>query len=497
MIMATVKQLTKTVEDMSAAINNLTMQIEDGSATVEENYSATWSNRIDRDFQWVSVHSGAINRVKNITKDIVDAYADQSAFLYTYNPLIKRVVEVKSQFTFARDFTITSKSGKNAAESIYLDPLNQQGFFSHQAITEIDSELQQSGNVFIALWKDSKQVRAWSSYEIADIILDKEDACRPIMYLREWVDEDDQIHRRAYPSIYVQSRDVSLRQGYVSWQGKDYEIDQDISILHVSTNKGIKQKFALSELVAACPWAMAHQKYIEDWGAIVAALRKYTHIVQTNGSSKKAGAIASQLSGNTNYMGTPFQSNPAGSTLVMQEGTDMKVVSAGKGMAVGPEDSRYFLLMVCAATSVPETYLTMDPSTGNLATAKEIGPVFIQMIETRQTLWKNAFNIILKFFTENDDYEVSFPPIRANIDAYVDNVNKFAWGKDNKWTGAVTCRDYVIATYEALEWKLPPEDELDLIVADFEMRMQNSGEGESELSSLTQATKDLEAAVRK
>jgi hypothetical protein len=140
-------------------------------------------------------------------------------------------------------------------------------------------------------------------------------------------------------------------------------------------------------------------------------------------------------------------------------------VDAGSGKIVGIEGARSFLLMVSAASGVPETYLTMDPSTGNLATAKQISPVFIMLIQERQTAWKNALTIVFKTLLESDEFEVSFPPIRDNIDAYVDNANKFARTSQGTWTGAVQPVDYIKAAYEALEWKLPDKETIDAMAA--------------------------------
>jgi hypothetical protein len=139
---------------------------------------------------------------------------------------------------------------------------------------------------------------------------------------------------------------------------------------------------------------------------------------------------------------------------------------AGSGKIIGIDGARSFLLMVSASSGVPETYLTMDPSTGNLATAKEISPIFVMMIQERQTAWKNALTVIFRSMLESDDFEVSFPPIRDNINAYIQNVNNIATlGHAGRWAGTMTAKDYIKAAYEALEWKLPDDATLNALVA--------------------------------
>jgi len=147
----------------------------------------------------------------------------------------------------------------------------------------------------------------------------------------------------------------------------------------------------------------------------------------------------------------------------------------------------------------------MDPSTGNLATAKEISPVFITLIEERQTGWKDVLTDIFRYILESDgsDFEVSFPPVRDNMQQYVQNVNAFARDSTGRWTGALKAKDYVKAGYEALEWKLPPEEELDEMAAALEASGALPYPGTDEpatddaLAQIAFAAKEIAAEARK
>jgi len=494
--------LLKMHEDLMIRYNNLALEMEQrmGGGQFSESLSdLDWANRVDKDFLWIRTSGANAPQFRYMTKEIIDMYADIAAFMAVYNPLIKRIVDVKTQFTFALDYSITSDTGQDAIDEIKDNDLNKQAFFGHQAIADIDGELQRSGNVFIAIWPDNKQVRAWSNYEIRDIVTDSEDACRPLFYLRSWLDDKGSEHRKAYPSVFAQPGDMPKGKTALSHLGSNYEVDRDAVVYHMSAKKGIKQKFALSELVAVCRWAKPHEKYLEDFAAIVAALRKYSHLMTTKGTASQASAIATQFKGNTEQMGTPLQSQPTGSMVVAQEGNDLRVVDAGSGKIVGIEGARSFLLMVSAASGVPETYLTMDPSTGNLATAKQISPVFIMLIQERQTAWKNALTIIFKILLESEEFEASFPPIRDNIDAYVANVNAFARTSQGTWTGAVQPVDYIKAAYEALEWKLPDKETIDAMAAELETSSPPSmspGGIDTGLDAIAQAANGLMEAVK-
>jgi hypothetical protein len=495
--------LVKMHEELLVRYNNLELEMEqrmsDGGQLSESFNDLDWANRVDKDFLWVRASGANTPQFRYMTKEIIDMYADIANFMAVYNPLIKRIVEVKTQFTFAMNCGVTSDTLQNDIDTILKDPLNQMAFFGSQALGDSDGASQKDGNLFFAIWKDKKHVRAWSNYEIRDVVLDPEDSARPMFYLRSWLDSNNHEQKRAYPSLFIRPDEMRDSKTTLSHLGSSYPVDQEIVIYHMSSRKGIRQKFALSELISACRWAKPHEKFIEDFHAIASAYRKSSHMMTTKGSAAQAGAIAGQFRGNTAQMGTPLQSNPVGSIVVAQEGNELRTISAGSGNIIGIEGARASLMMVCAASGVPETYLTMDPSTGNLATAKEISPVFIMLIESRQTLWKNALIAVFKYLLDSDAFEVSFPPIRDNINAYIDNVNKIAKKPDGSWTGAVRGADYVKAAHEALEWKLPPKEEVDAMGAALDTPAappEGAPELDTGLAAIAQAANELKEAVR-
>jgi len=463
--------LIKMYEDLVARTNNLSLELEErGTGSADKASEAwadlDWANRVDRDYLWMRVSGANSDQFRYMTKDTIDMYADITNFMYVFNPLINRAANVKTQFTFAMGYSVTPTDAENGIgdqiKAIQADPINRTAFFTHKAMIEMDLELLKSGNVFIAIWKDKDPVglRAWSNSEIADIVTDPEDAARPLFYIRQWRDDAGKERRVAYPSMFALPEEIPADKTRLKFRGTEYDIDRSVVVYHISARKPLKAKFALNEFVAACRWAKPHEKFIEDFHAIASAYRKYSHMMTTKGTAGQSAKIATQFKGDTNNMGTPLQSNPVGSMVVATEGNELKTISAGSVNIIGIEGARASLMQVCAATGVPETYLTMDPSTGNLATAKEISPVFITMIEERQTGWKDALTDIFTFALESNGFEVSFAPIRDNIQQYVMNVNAFAWS-NGQWTGAMKGKDYIKAGYETLEWKLPPEEEIE------------------------------------
>jgi hypothetical protein len=120
------------------------------------------------------------------------------------------------------------------------------------------------------------------------------------------------------------------------------------------------------------------------------------------------------------------------------------------------------------------------------------------LISARQTIWKNALTAVFRYLLESDAFEVSFPPIRDNINAYVTNVNAFARTSQGTWTGAIRGADYVKAAYEALEWKLPPPEEVKAMGAAVEepaAAPEAPGVGTG-LDAIAQAATGLETAIK-
>jgi hypothetical protein len=209
-----IRKLERTVENMR-----------DGVFTESAESDYSWISRINQDRQWVMFSGASSPQFRFITKPIVDIYSDMATYLYTFNPLIRRAVSVKTLFTFIRMFSVISKTKTKQAiiDTIIKDPLNQQAFFSKQAIDEADGELQRTGNLFIAVYRreDPMQVRVFCTYEITNIINDPGDAARPLFYVRDYIDENNTRQTKYYDAlwrliIHVSARPSERRCGSLS-----------------------------------------------------------------------------------------------------------------------------------------------------------------------------------------------------------------------------------------------------------------------------------------
>ena len=485
-------QLTQTREqlvNLTGQFNEVlseTKKLNRDIENLKEGYAdQSWNNRLALDRQWLLMSGYQQQRV--IQKSDVDLYHDLLNYGYQYSPLIRGAIDLKTRYTFGLSFNIQSNKRNNRAviEAIRNDPKNQLALFGSQALIEADHELQKGGNVFLAIWHKLTpvQIRIWSSYEIGDIITDPEDAGLPMFYIRSWIDSSGNPHTKAYPSLFN-----TKYAGVVNQDGVSAQVDKDIIVFHLAEGKGLKQKWALSPYTAALPWNRAYEGFLLDFAAIVQMIRKYTTMFTTTGGNAQVSAISTQFSNDRRAVGNQ---------LVATEGNDFKVVDAGSNKIVGPADSQYFLRQFCTSTGVPENLLTGNPQTGNRASAQELTANFLPLIEERQTAWSDTFKVIFTRILGNDDFEISFPPLRSqDALAYLQSLCSTATlgNPSGGLAGVIQPADLIKAIYESLDLKLPDETTVDEMVAGLLEKMTQNPDMSAAIERLATAATQLQEA---
>lgn len=481
--------LTGQYQDVLAETRRLSRDIE----TMKEGYAdSSWDSRLNLDRHWLLVSGYQQHRV--IQKSDVDLYHDLLNYGYQYSPLIRGVIDIKTRYTFGLSFNITSENNKNKSiiDSVKNDPKNRLSVFGAQALIEADHELQKGGNIFLAIWVKTTpvQVRLWSSYEIVDSITDPNDADIPMFYIRSWVDTAGKQHTKAYPSVFN-----TKYAGIVNQDGVTAEVDKDVIVFHMAEGKGLKQKWALSPLTSALPWNRAYEGFLLDFAAVVQMIRKYTSMFTTKGGEAQVAALNTQF----HHEQHGHHKGQVGNQIIATEGNEFKVVDAGSSKIVGPADSRYYLMQFCTSTGVPENMLTGNPQTGNRASAQELTANFLPLIEERQTAWTETFRTIFSRILGNEDFEISFPPIRSQ-DAltYLQGLISTATlgNPSGGLAGVIQPVDLIRAIYESLDLKLPEDTTVDDMVAALLDKMNQNPDMAAAIERLaTAATKLQEAGV--
>ncbi len=328
------------------------------------------------------------------------------------NPLIKRAVAVQALYVWGQGCTLRAVHPivDAVVQKVLKDPTNQTVFGDVEAQMRLETELQLFANLFFVFFTNPStghvKIRTIPFDEIQMVISNPEDAQDPWYYLRVW---NSSVVNPATGYPVVEQR----RAYYPDWRynpsgGHPKYIAgiqvKESPIYHVSVNRLNDMQFGVSEIYAACDWANAYKTFLEKWVTIVDALSKFA--MQLTGANKKAvtGAVSK-----IQEMLPSLQQNIAearqqagqqvGGIFAATQGTKLEPIKTS-GVTTGMDDARRLMLMVCSATGINEPYLTGDPQTGNLATAKSMERPMELQFTARQSLWTSVLTNILDYVVD-------------------------------------------------------------------------------------------------
>ena len=324
------------------------------------------------------------------------------------NPLIKRAVAVQTLYVWGQGCTMRAVHPvvDEVVQKVLRDPTNLTVWGDVEAQMRLETALQIFGNIFFVFFVNPAtghlKVRTISFDEITTIISNPEDSADPWYYLREWTSTvinpatgypATETHRAYYPD-WRYHPDGGHPQHIAGVPVKESPI------YHVSVNRLPDMQFGVSEMYAACDWANAYKVFLEKWVTITDALSKFA--MRLTGSRRKAVTDAAEklaaiLPRMQQAGAQPGQ--PVGGVFAATGDTKLEPIKTS-GITTGMDDARRLMLMVCSATGINEPYLTGDPSTGNLATAKSMERPMELQFEARQALWSSVLGNILSYIID-------------------------------------------------------------------------------------------------
>lgn len=312
-----------------------------------------------------------------------------SRIMYLKNPLIRRGVETKRLYVLGQGFNVKAADPDidAALTAFYADPDNRVELTSHQAHGMKETELQTDGNLIFVLFTNAQtgrvRLRSIPFDEVDDLVTDPDDAKRPWFYLRRWTQIDADGAHKPMAAYYPDWRYMPLAQPPTF---RDVPVRWDQPVFHVRVGGFSNWRWGISEVYAAIDWAKGYKEFLEDWASIVRAYRRFAFQLSTPGGRSGVAAAKARLSTTIGSGGGETNPPPlAGSTFIAGEGTTLTPVRTA-GATVSADDGRRMLLMVAAATGLPETFFG-DASVGTLATAKSLDRPTELMMRDRQTLW--------------------------------------------------------------------------------------------------------------
>lgn len=338
-----------------------------------------------------------------LSRDALRKIARLSRLAFLKNPLINRAVSLQAFYVWGQGVSIEGRHPDvDAVVQAFLDdPKNQAELTSHQARTLKEMDLQVEGNVFFAFFVEPAsgrvRVRTIPPDQVAEVVTNPEDAKDVWYYKRVWTPRGLDGTATTQRIVYYPDWRHTPATRADSVGGKP--VEWATPVYHVKVGGLSDMRFGVPETYAALDWARAYKAFLEDWATIVRALSRFAWNLTAKGGAKGVAAARAKLGTTLSTAGTGTgESNPppvTGSTFINADGYKLDPIRTS-GATTSAEDGRRILLMVAAATGMPETFFG-DASVGTLATAKSLDRPTELKFADRRTLWADVLHDILQF----------------------------------------------------------------------------------------------------
>jgi len=344
---------------------------------------------------------------KEFSRDGLRTINYMARLYFLKNPLIRRAVLTQTQYVFGQGVNIQAVNPQidEVVQEFINHSKNKAELTEHQALMVKETELQCFSNhffvFFINISNGEVRVRTIPCDEIDEIITNPEDAKDVWYYKRMWTSEGVDVSTGQYRQTSQTAYYPDWRYKPTSWPATigGQPVMKDNPIYHVSVNRLSDMKFGVSEIYSAIDWARAYKEFLENWASIVKAYSRFAWRLTAPKGSGAAGvaSLKAKLQSTIGTAGTETKPAPAtGSMAIGSPGVGLEPIRTA-GAQTSAEDGRYLRLMVSSATGIFEHYLTGDPSTGNLATAKAMELPMLIMFQDRQQLWSSVLGEIIDF----------------------------------------------------------------------------------------------------
>jgi len=346
---------------------------------------------------------------REFSREGLDRIVQIARYSYLKNPLINRGVEVQRLYVFGQGVNVRAADERvNELVQSFLSANKRE--FRQSALGAKEVELQVSGNLFTAIFANvatgAVAVRGLPMEEIRDIICNPDDRTEPWYYLRAYNDVRGRQHEVLLPDWQY---DPAAKLKLFSLGGRTYDVDWDTRVHHVKVGGFAHMRFGVPEVFSALDWSRAYKEFLEDWATIVRSYARFAWKRTVKGG--KAGvAQAKARMGSSISSTSAYDTNPppaAGAMAILAEGNDLTPIKTS-GATTSAEDGRRMLLMVAAATGLPETFFG-DASAGSLATAKSLDRPTELKFRDRQSLWEDWLDEIIQYAIERAMRSISGP----------------------------------------------------------------------------------------
>lgn len=355
----------------------------------------------------------------------VKQLVDYSRAVYLKNPLINRAVRLKALTVFGQSFSINLDKEEQGIKDFTDKLLKEEFFADYENLFQIESELQVTGNVFLKIEKVEEEfpynISLIPVEEIQDYVFHPDNSSRLLLVKRMWRRTDidfetgDKINRIVkmwYPVDPIKN----FYNKKIPEMIGDEVVSSEAAVFHIQSGSFPHWQWGVSEIYAAIDWAIAYKDFLTD----------VARIMRSHSEFAWEGTTAGAISTYQEKLKTEFKTmRSAGSDrdvttrreniFVRQPDSNLEPMRV-RGTSVDPDDGRRLLLMVAAATGLPEIYYG-DSDVGNHATAQIVERPTELQFRARQQVWSSLFMKVLVFIYQleaidlNGDINISFPDV--------------------------------------------------------------------------------------
>lgn len=399
-------------------------------------------------YSWADVYG---NTDRQFDIETVKQLADYARAVYLKNPLINRAVRLKALTIFGQSFAIELDDEEQFVKD-FTDQLLKEEFFSdYENLFQIESELQVTGNFFLKIERVEEEFPYSISLipieEIQDFVFHPDENSRLLLVKRMWKRTDidfetgekiNRIVKMWYPVDPIKNfynRRIPEMIG-------DEQVSQSAAVFHIQSGSFPHWQWGVSEIYAAIDWAIAYKNFLTDVARIMRSHSEFAWEGTTAGSieayqNKLRSDLQTVRAGERS--GSPRREN----VFVRQPESNLEPMRV-RGSSVDPDDGRRILLMVAAATGLPEIYYG-DSDVGNHATAQIVERPTELLYRARQQVWTSLFMKVLKYIYRIEDIElkgevqIAFPDVTEHdVKARVEAIIQATTLDGHKHAGMIT-----------------------------------------------------------
>ncbi len=331
---------------------------------------------------------------------------------YETDAFAKRAVQLKTDFCFGSGIDgprAKTAPGENddpnfaVLSDFWNDPGNQAALFSAPMQAMRSNQLQVDGGLFLLLFVrpgGAVSVRPFGATIVKKIVVDPEDATRPLYYACRVSDYQFDATAGGLKSVDGQSRWVYYRDFRNTDPLRDplegqVPVDPDVYMMHVPINCIRDGAFGESELLTSLKWLNAAKMIADDQATISKATAALMNRLTVNTKSASALSNLRQSLQSTTDSGGP-KTPLAGSMNIMSDGVTLETSRSSTNAPDAWQNSRMMRLPAAVGVGMPLHYLG-DPENANLATARVMDTPALKTLEAYQSLWRSIYVDLFTF----------------------------------------------------------------------------------------------------